>query len=46
MSIFPLDPFCGAGTTGLVCKKLGRSFLGIEINEDYIALARARIQED
>ena len=27
-----LDPFCGAGTTGIVCERLGRSFLGIELN--------------
>lgn len=31
-----LDPFFGAGTTGLVARKLGRNFIGIELNEKYI----------
>lgn len=31
-----LDPFFGAGTTGLVARKLGRNFIGIELNESYI----------
>jgi len=38
-----LDPFCGSGTVGVVCKRLGRRFLGIDIIEDYIELARNRI---
>ena len=38
-----LDPFCGAGTTGVVAKKLGRSFIGIEINDDYAEMSRKRI---
>jgi len=38
-----LDPFMGSGTTGAVAKQHGRSFIGIEINPDYIALAQARI---
>lgn len=38
-----LDPFSGAGTTGLVAKKLGRSFIGIELNEQYIEMSRRRI---
>ena len=41
-----LDPFCGAGTTGLVADRLGRDFIGIELNPEYIDLARARITED
>lgn len=40
-----LDPFMGAGTTGLVAKKLGRHWLGIEINEEYIRMAEKRIKE-
>jgi len=38
-----LDPFFGAGTTGLVAKKLGRHFIGIELNEAYIGMAQKRI---
>lgn len=40
-----LDPFFGAGTTGIVAKELGRKCLGIEINEDYIAMAKKRISD-
>lgn len=40
-----LDPFAGSGTTGAVCKQLGRSFIGIELNADYKALAEKRIAE-
>jgi modification methylase len=38
-----LDPFFGTGTTGAVAKKLGRHFIGIERETDYIAAATARI---
>jgi DNA modification methylase len=38
-----LDPFAGAGTVGLVAMKCGRSFVGIEINPDYVTMASARI---
>jgi DNA modification methylase len=38
-----LDPFMGSGTTAVVARGLGRSFLGIEINRDYIALAEQRL---
>jgi modification methylase len=38
-----LDPFFGTGTTGAVAKKLGRNFIGIERDADYIAAATARI---
>ena len=38
-----LDPFAGSGTTGLVCKKLGRRFLGMEIVQDFVDLAMKRI---
>lgn len=37
-----LDPFVGSGTTTAVAKKLGRHWLGIEINEHYAELARKR----
>lgn len=39
-----LDPFFGAGTTGLVADRLGRNCVGIELNADYADLARARIE--
>ena len=38
-----LDPFFGTGTTGAVAKKLGRKFIGIEREDDYIKHATARI---
>ena len=38
-----LDPFFGTGTTGAVAKKLGRHFIGVERNEDYIKIAQERI---
>jgi site-specific DNA-methyltransferase (cytosine-N4-specific) len=38
-----LDPFLGSGTTGMVALQHGRSFLGIELKEEYAALARERI---
>jgi modification methylase len=38
-----LDPFFGSGTTGAVAKRLGRRFIGIEREESYAAVARARI---
>lgn len=41
-----LDPFGGAGTTGLVADRLGRDATLIELNADYRALATARLQGD
>ena len=41
-----LDPFAGAGTTGLVAHRLGRSFVGIDLNPDYAQMARDRIRAD
>jgi site-specific DNA-methyltransferase (adenine-specific) len=38
-----LDPFSGSGTAGAVCKQLGRSFIGIEIDPGYFDIAQKRI---
>jgi DNA modification methylase len=38
-----IDPFFGAGTTGLVAARLGREFIGIELNADYCEMAKRRI---
>ncbi|GLR47993.1 site-specific DNA-methyltransferase [Sphingomonas astaxanthinifaciens] len=38
-----LDPFFGTGTTGAVAKRLGRQWIGIEREPDYLAAAEARI---
>ena len=38
-----LAPFMGSGTVGVVCKRLGRRFLGMDIIEKYVDLAKARI---
>jgi DNA modification methylase len=38
-----LDPFFGSGTTGVVAKKLGRFYVGIELNPEYIKLAEKRL---
>ena len=40
-----LDPFCGSGTTGRAAVAEGFSFIGIELSEEYAAIARARIAE-
>ena len=39
-----LDPFMGSGTTAEVAKKLGRNYCGIELNKDYIKIAKQRIR--
>lgn len=38
-----LDPFFGSGTTGVVAEKHGRQWIGIELNPDYIEIARGRL---
>lgn len=41
-----LDPFGGAGTTGLVADRLGRHAILIELNPEYVRMARQRIEQD
>ena len=38
------DPFLGSGTTSVVAKKLGRQYLGIEIDKQYACLAEKRLE--
>lgn len=40
-----LDPYMGAGTTGIACAKMGRRFIGCEINPVYFDIACRRIEE-
>ena len=39
-----LDPFIGAGTTAVVAERLGREWIGCELNPEYAAIAEARIK--
>lgn len=40
-----LDPFFGSGTVGVVCEKMGRRYIGIELNPEYAEIAKKRIDE-
>jgi len=40
-----LDPFMGSGTTGVACAKMGRKFIGIEIEPKYFDIACKRIED-
>jgi len=35
----------GSGTTGVACKKLNRTFIGIELDEKYFDIAKQRIED-
>jgi len=37
-----LDPFCGTGTVGEVALKLGRTFIGVDLYQDYVEIAQKR----
>ena len=45
MNDIVLDPFNGSGTTGVVAVKLGRKYIGIEINEEYASISRERLDQ-
>ena len=38
-----LDPFCGSGSTGVACVYEGFRFIGVEAEQEYVQIARARI---
>ena len=40
-----LDPFFGSGTTGWVAQRLGRRWIGIELNQEYIEIADKRFKQ-
>ena len=40
-----LDPFLGSGTTGAVAKKLGRNYIGLEREQDYVTIATERLKD-
>lgn len=41
-----LDPFCGSGTTGVISAKLGRRFVGFDLDESYLQTAQKRIEDE
>lgn len=41
-----LDPFVGSGTTGVVAKRLGRRFIGIDAEQDYLEIAKRRLEAE
>jgi site-specific DNA-methyltransferase (adenine-specific) len=43
---FVLDPFMGSGTTGVACSRLGRRFVGIELDTNYIDISLKRFKAE
>ena len=46
LSMLKTLPIFGSGTTGLVADKMGRKWIGIELNPEYVALAKKRLQQE
>ena len=40
-----LDPFIGAGTTDLAAKRLGRQYIGIDVDEHYVKITKEKLKE-
>ena len=40
-----LDPFCGAGTTGVEAVRYRRKFIGIDVNEEYMEISKKRLEK-
>jgi modification methylase len=41
-----LDVYCGSGTTCLACERLGRKYVGIDVSEKYLEMAKQRIRQE
>lgn len=41
-----IDPYCGSGSTLVACAKLGREFIGCDINPKYCKIADERIRKE
>lgn len=40
-----LDPFCGAGTTGVEALRYRRKFIGIDVSEEYLGISKRRLEK-
>lgn len=41
-----LDPFCGSGTTGVIAKRYGRKFIGIDNEREYLNITKKRLEKE
>jgi site-specific DNA-methyltransferase (adenine-specific) len=41
-----LDPFCGTGTTAIAAKRLGRQFIGFELDDKYATIAQSKVNQE
>ena len=41
-----IDPFIGGGSTAIACEKLNRKWVGIEMSEEYCAIAKRQIEKE